>query len=273
MVFKRALLVVAIVFIFVLCFTHMNDNFDVLSRYPYQNEENRELIRNNLDDVEIEYIIEFDIAPAYFIEYVTYDGFDIYHIDRYNTIKDADPSLSDKEVVELTEEMIALDLYDEIVELSTCYDVKMLMEFYADDVGGTLACPIELSSRLDDQVGVYRYTPEDLTEKEILDQKVILRKEAITKLEEMMTKMQDDIADLSSFVFTHSYVSYDNQASLDGDDVCSSYASGHSDHQLGLAFDYEADEEISSWLSEHAYEYGFVSDGKTFHLRYIGDGS
>ncbi len=273
MVFKRALLVVAIVFIFVLCFTHMNDNFDVLSRYPYQNEENRELIRNNLDDVEIEYIIEFDIAPAYFIEYVTYDGFDIYHIDEYNTIKDADPSLSDKEVVELTEEMIALDLYDEIVELSTCYDVKMLMEFYADDVDGTLACPIELSLRLDDQVGVYRYTPEDLTEKEILDQKVILRKEAITKLEEMMTKMQDDIGDLSSFIFTHSYVSYDKQASLDGDDVCSSYASGHSDHQLGLAFDYEADEEISSWLSEHAYEYGFVSDGKSFHLRYIGDGS
>lgn len=85
---------------------------------------------------------------------------------------------------------------------------------------------------------------------------------------------------------------YTNYVAKDGKEKADTYSArpGHSEHQLGLAFDVWEDEtgtlltnvEAVKWLKEHAHEYGFVVryiEGKehitgyqpeTWHVRYVG---
>ena len=80
----------------------MNVKFDRLSRYPYEGEKMREIISEHLTDEEIEYIIQYSIAPVHFMDYIECPSFNIYHIDQYNHTKDIAFYLSNEEVVEYT---------------------------------------------------------------------------------------------------------------------------------------------------------------------------
>ena len=64
----------------------MNYHYDSLARYPYRDEESRKLIKEYLNDEEIDYIIEYSIAPNMFISFIEAPGFNIYHAEEYKRL-------------------------------------------------------------------------------------------------------------------------------------------------------------------------------------------
>ena len=84
---KRALVVLCVLLIFGLSFYRMNQHFNRLSRYPYDDQEARALIDKYMNDEEIEYIIEYSIEPAYFLDYIRAQDFNIYHVEYYRRLE------------------------------------------------------------------------------------------------------------------------------------------------------------------------------------------
>ena len=273
---KRFGLIAAIILIFVLCYRHMNENFDVLSRYPYQNEESRQLIKQYLDDEEIEYIIEFDIAPVYFIEYISFDGFDVRHINAYNTLKGMDFGLSDEEIVNYIEYFYSYDYCDNALALLSYYELDTIVAWLAEgDIYDSEAVieedPSSYEALLSEHTTVLNWQTEDLVSGEILDQEVVLREDAYTALQEMIAALQEELIETVEEIeisISTSYLSYEDLVSLGTD--CSGDLPGHSDHQLGLAIDFEADEEVLGWLYANAETYGYYFTKGDSHLRYRG---
>ncbi len=265
---------VAIVLIFGLCYVHMNRNFDPLSRYPYQNENSRELIRTYLNDQEIEYIIEYDIAPVYFKEYITFDGFNIYHIDKYNELKSLGFGISDEDIVDCIETFLAKDVYDEAMSLIGQYGPLTLRDYYKNDIQEPLCeNPRDLDVVIKEGETIYSFYPRDLKEIKINDQTITLREEAIEALEGMILHMQEDGLDTSDIIFGNSYIDYASYLEMydeDSEDRCLRDKPGTSEHQLGLALDVEVNEDIETWLIDKASDHGFIYDNG--HLRYKGEG-
>ena len=81
----------------------MNIKYDRLSRYPYQEKEAREIIDKYLSDEEIEYIIEYSIAPNVFISFIDVDGFNIYHASEYKELSKLRWQNTPDEIVEMVE--------------------------------------------------------------------------------------------------------------------------------------------------------------------------
>ena len=75
----RRLFVISLLVVSLLSIAWMNTKYDSLSRYPYTDQKSRQLIKKYLNKSEIEYIIEYSIAPNMFIAYIQEDGFNIYH--------------------------------------------------------------------------------------------------------------------------------------------------------------------------------------------------
>lgn len=272
MTLKRLLLVVSILVVFGLCYARMNKNFDVLSRYPYQNEESRALIREYLDTEEIEYIIEYDIAPVYFKEYIKYDGFNIYHIEQYNALKAMGFHISDEDIVDCVETYIQNGVYEKAIALLNFYDPITLKNYYNDKIEDELVDdPTAYDTYIYKDQTLYTYVPKDLKMIAINDTEITLREKAISALEGLIIHMQEDEIDTSSIIFLDSFVDYQKQSEYHekADSVCHSIKPGKSEHQLGLAIDIEVNEKITEWLEEKAHFHGFTYSGG--HLRYTGE--
>ena len=269
---KRIGLVVVIILIFVACYAYMNENFDVLSRYPYQNEESRKLIKQYLDDDEIEYIIEFDIAPVYFIEYITFDEFDVRHIDDYNALKDMSLGLSDEEIVNYVEYFYMYDFYDRALVLLEYYELDTLVAWlYEGDIYDSLAYleedPTSYEALLDKHATILNWKTEDLVIGEVLETEVGLREDAYVALMAMIEALEAEIEE-GELSLSTSYLSYEDLVSLGAD--CSGDVPGHSEHQLGLAIDFEADEEVLERLYLNADTYGYYFTKDALHMCYRG---
>ncbi len=102
---KRILLVVMVMLLFGVCFYRMNKHFDRLTRYPYNDPTARRLIDKYLSDDDIEYIIEYSIAPENFLDYITVKNFSIYHVPFYQELKSFRWYLSESEVVDTVEQL------------------------------------------------------------------------------------------------------------------------------------------------------------------------
>ena len=86
---KRLLFVAAVAVLCAGCLIVMNIRYDRLSRYPYQDPKSRELIDEYLSDADIEYIIEYSIAPSTFVPYIQAERFSVYHAPEYNYMEEA----------------------------------------------------------------------------------------------------------------------------------------------------------------------------------------
>lgn len=82
---KRGLLLTSVLVITIVCYLIMNRNYDPLSRYPYDIDNNtRETILNNLNELEIKYIIDYSIEPSDFMFYINEPNFNVYFVSEYN---------------------------------------------------------------------------------------------------------------------------------------------------------------------------------------------
>ncbi len=303
---KRVLLLASIIFIFILCFSYMNIGFDRLSRYPYENENDRRLIDMYLDDSEIEYIIEYSIAPIQFISYIEYDAFNIYHIDYYNDISSRYWYLSNEQVVNFTEELLQYENgIDTALDLARDYYYSEVLEWLSHgdiyNPGSTIINnPESARAYLDDELTMSTRIPYDLVELNLgtFGQSFLLKSNVAEHYEQLCADLANEYGGESGgLIIEEAYVSYDEQVELfesmqsEHPDDYLSYVDypGHSEHQLGLAIDisfygYANIEEAPQyeWLLEHAHEYGFVQTytantqvatnkyPRLNHFRYVG---
>lgn len=274
----------------------MNQRFDRLSRYPYENQESRSKIDQYLNDEEIEYIIEYSIAPVEFIEYIESPIFNIYHIDTYNRFSDLFYYLNPLEIVDFCEEIIRLGKVEEAAKLAQEYYFSdILFWFNNGDVYNPEAIlidnPNDMDAYLDKTYTISNRVPYQLVDLDFINsgaETVQIRDVVYEPLRIMCDDMDYQLGTSScgNLRVYRGYVSYTNQeANYNPEDLdpCNRDLPGHSEHQLGLAIDiyapYARDFNTTyayRWLNQHAYEYGFAfnfeekNDKRINHLRYIG---
>lgn len=100
---KRIALILSVVFVFLICLYYMNRRFNRLSRYPYDDKNATRLIDKYMSDKDIEYIIEYSIAPKYIVDFIESPRFSIYHVADYDELKTLMPELTGDEVVNAIE--------------------------------------------------------------------------------------------------------------------------------------------------------------------------
>lgn len=303
---KRLGLIVMILLIFLMCFGYMNQSFDRLSRYPYQNENDRQLIDRYLNDSEIEYLIEYSIAPVYFIKYISSPGFNIYHIEEYQKIEDNYWYLSYDEIVSFTESLLN---YENGISLGT----ELASDYYYQEIldwlengdefnpeSEIITNPEYEGAYLDDTHTMTKRIPYDLILLELgtFGEEFYLKNTAAQAFENMCQALALEYRGESGGLIVESaYIPYEQQVELfyqAKNTYLLDYLNyvdypGHSEHQLGLAFDFSfygydsvIDAPQYNWILENAHTYGFIQSytektrietGKAprlNHLRYVG---
>lgn len=309
---KRAIFVSVILLISILCLAVMNVNYDKLSRYPYKNEESNRLIREFLTDDEIEYIIEYSIAPTTFITYIKEPDFNMFHIEEYrelnkllwdetpaNIVKMVEGTRQSMDVVTLASYLVHYS-YDEIL-----YWINHGDEYVEDGILLTNAG--NDNAYVDDRHTVSIRQPFNL---EIINQDVPVVDEKriqvdvalqvpLKSLCEAISKDIDSNRPCGGLAVDNGYISYTEQEKrykeaqeMYGENVdMYEFRPGHSEHQLGLAVDFQVvglidkdffETEQYAWLKENAYQYGLVQTyqasnanvtnkvEQSYHFRYVG---
>ena len=291
---KRLIFVGIIAVVASFCLAAMNIRFDRLSRYPYQDQKSRELIDKYLDDQEIEYLIEYSIAPSLFVRYIEASRFSVYHIEEYNYMEQAfsyrnyDPHLIVM-MVEDTRDHISVEDLAALMNNYTYDEVKYWLDegdpYY---LNSTLVLdPTELDALVDDDHTIGIHESLNLVEVEDLpvvtededgeDKKIMLDVRLIQPLKNLFAAAKEEIPGRTKgkLVISEGYVSYKDQEKIYSE-AKEEYGSstilyvdypGHSEHQLGFAVDFsvtgKSDEEFSEtvqaqWLQENAWRFGFI---------------
>ena len=272
------------------CMFIMNLHYDTLTRYPYQDRRSREMIRKYLDKEEIEYLIEYSIAPNVFISFIAEDGFNIYHAAEYKQLSefawDQPPGL----IVRMVEET------RDVMDTETL--IRYLNHYTYDELSAWLKGkdPYAEGTELVDNAGnpecyigngftVSMRQPAGLLE---ADPTLTI---GTVYVSPMLQEPLAALCDAAESAFPEGngcgfmkiyrgYVSYDEQTAL-YEEGKTAILPGQDDHQLGYEVDlcveglddeFFVRTEQAEWLKENAYRYGFLlsRDTEPFHLRYAG---
>ncbi len=286
-----AIFVLSIICISITCLSIMNIHYDELARYPYKDERSRTLIKEYLNKEEIDYIIEYSIAPNVFISFIKAEDFNIYHSIEYKRLSEV---LWDEapdhivEIVEKTRDYIDVDTLISYLEHYSCDDILAYLtksDIYSED-SELVDDANSLEAYLDESHTVSTRIPYNLQELNTLipsDYTIFVDERVQEPLLELCTSINNEIENSNGcggLVVTDGYISYDSQKILyeDSDEKLSK--PGHDEHQLGLAIDFAINgllvdsfelSEQSEWLKNHAWEYGFVeTTNESYHYRYVG---
>ena len=131
---KRILVIVIICVIFFGCYLIINTKYDKLARYPFGNQTERAIIEKNLNDQEIDYIVEYAIEPNYFMRYIYYEKFNIYHVEQYNHFMVLFPQFSIEDSITIVERLCLLnkandDFYNSLLKKDTEYINNVLRSY------------------------------------------------------------------------------------------------------------------------------------------------
>lgn len=281
-IFVTCLLVIAIV-----CIGIMNIKYDRLSRYPYQDEESRKIIDEYLTDEEIEYIIEYSIAPNVFISFIDCEGFNIYHASEYKQLSNLLWQEKPENIVQMVEATRDYITVDQLYNLLNNYKYNEIIYYYEiQDSYNPNSILVEnaksIDAYLDDTYTVGIRVPTNLVtiDNEIVEtaDEIELESSCAQALYQMCAAIQtdDNYTDTKcgGINIMRGYVSYDiqkaiyDEAQKNNPDISGilNYP-GHDEHQLGLAIDISLSgldpasfnkTEQYQWLINNAYKYGFV---------------
>lgn len=284
---KNIVFVIAVMVVAIICIGIMNIRFDRLSRYPYEDEQARAIIKENFSDEDIEYLIEYSIAPSTFLRYVPYEGFSVYHAEAYNTIRDRVWYLTDEEVVKIVELSLSSISMDQLAEYLINYDGVTVFHYFEhkdqyikDSI--LISNPHEINAYVDNTHTVSTRILFDTAECTMIPsaegKTIVMAKAAAEPLKAMCEAITSDFGDTSpcgGLVGVEGYIDYEAQKQLYeaaikqyGDEASKIFDyPGHSEHQLGLAIDFMTENhraedfeksEQYKWLKENAYRFGFV---------------
>ena len=302
-----AIFVGVVVCIAITCISIMNIHYDELARYPYKDERSRELIKEYLNKEEIDYIIEYSIAPNVFISFIQADDFNIYHATEYKKLSEVMWMESPEHIVEMVEKTrnaMDIDTLARYLEHYTFSDIEAYLT--ASDVYSINSLLVEEANSidvcLDDTHTVSTRIPnnlQDLTTEVASKYPVLVNERVQQPLVDLCSAINREYEDNNGCggLFVKSgYTSYNSQESLYNDaekqygGEASYYVSkpGHDEHQLGLAVDFMVDGITDEsfhltiqyeWLQEHAWEFGFIQTydsantnhaEESYHYRYVG---
>ncbi len=298
---------VAIVFSIALsCMGIMNLNYDILSRYPYKNKEQRQLIRHYLNKEDIEYIIEYSIAPTTFINFIQEDGFSIYRIEQYNALQQFLWQESPAKIVSIVNETkdffdiaslknyLVHYTYEELqfwMKNGDIYYPGSTLSVNAGQVNAFVSNRVSISNRKALNIEeLSKSIPKTKGKKIYVDTTVAL------PLHNMCIALEEVFPSngCGGLVVDNGYQSYEELVEQFNSLECQQSNSkcevpGHSEHQLGLAIDFlmkDGSDFKSSlqaeWIAKNAYVYGFSQtmsesckpytdkEENLAHLRFVG---
>lgn len=279
----------------------MNNHYDVLARYQYKeiSEEDQDIIKTYLTDEELEYIIDYAIAPDTFLPYIKQPGFNIYYSNIYHTIHNKFATNNPLQVVEMVNfftnkgyeiedisNLLSVYSYDEMIYYIKNFSNKTL-EFY----------PQLLDLNLSEEVTFGNYQPKQIKNISSFfnqEEELYLREEAAQQLGKMCDALSEETGVLcGGLQVKYALLSFgevqeiytelkENGAS---EEELELYYPGSTIYQLGTGIQFEYtgtvpfdDTTAGKWLKEHAYEYGFIQsypivEGEfslPTHYRYYG---
>lgn len=284
---KKHIFVAFLLVIAIACIGIMNIKYDRLSRYPYQDEESRKIINEYLTDEEIEYIIEYSIAPNVFISFIDVDGFNIYHASEYKQLSNLLWQEKPENIVQMVEATRDYITVDQLYNLLNNYKYNEIIYYFEiKDAYNPDSILVEnaksIDAYLDDTYTVGIRVPSNL---QAIDEEIIAADDSVqleASCAQALYQMCLAITDSEEYQDTkcggieiqRGYVSYDKQKAVydemqkNNPDVSGilNYP-GHDEHQLGLAVDLSLHGLDASnfsktaqyqWLVDNAYKYGFI---------------
>lgn len=293
---QRLIFIICLLILAIGCLVIMNLNYDRLSRYPYNeymSEQDKETIKNHLNDEQIEYIIEYSIAPNTFLKYINCSGFSIYHNSEYMQLADYLGYGSACEIVskvELTRNQISIADLANLMAHYTSSEIDYWFSYkdlYNPD-SILVTNPDALDVYLDTTYTMSNHIPGDLVE---LDDSIaqddtqqydgtfkdiLVSSKILIPLSQMCNALSEEFeGNCGGLIVEDGYRDFNSQATLYTDaintygDQAVKYEAypGHCEHQTGLAIDFKLvddtiefkDSEQFQWLQQHASEYGFYA--------------
>ena len=131
---KRIFVISIICLLFIICYSIINTKYDRLARYPFGTESERNIIDRQLNDQEIDYIVEYAIEPDFFMKYIRYDKFNIYHVEQYNHFMSLFSQFSIEDTIKIVERLYLLnkandDFYNSLIGKDNDY-ITMVLRSY-----------------------------------------------------------------------------------------------------------------------------------------------
>jgi D-alanyl-D-alanine carboxypeptidase len=289
----------------------MNTRFDALARYSWYGEltdQQIKVINKELDSKAINYIIDYSIAPGFFMDFIGLENFNIYSIGDYRLIYDEYQYMLSKELTislvnRFLEKKINIDVLHQA--LSSDYYLEEI-NFYLDNYEtgiDLITNPKDYLLEFTEQNTLGNYRPKSLVLVEGIPQtnpdvEIYLELQALESLKVMCKALEENFkAPCGGLELKAGYLSYEELTAIQNDYDESYYGSerllyqpGSSYFQLGVvvlflpADDSEEwlNESVLQWLWENAHYYKFsspippgtdgcvVGAGYPYYYRYIG---
>ena len=284
----RVVLIIVCLCIAITCYIQMNKSYDELARYQYVTEENREIILEYLDSDDINYMIDQQIKPSQFMDFITIEGFDIHNTLKYSMAKKTRDAKNDF-IVNFVNRFNSNFKVKTLGNLLKYYSYDDLTTFYETEVvlNEDLSLISDLSNPyilLGENKTIYRYEPEL-----VHYSNVYIVKEMKEDLKEMRSAYKKEMG--HPLLLETGYQNYDSlittytqyQEYLLEDMNFYVRPAGQNELQLGYvigikgtrewltmiikkSLNTDPEEEIEDktnhrlveWLDENAYRYGFV---------------
>lgn len=269
----RIVLIIFILLISSFSLLIMNSKFDRLSRYPYEiKQSTHDKINYYLNDDEINYIIEWSIAPSEFVSYLENEYFNIFHLEKYKLFSEKLKYLSYDEVIKFYEE-IKIYNEQEILEYLNYYNHEELLFWYQKgdyyNVNSVLVknpYAFNLVLDKDNSIGIKSFN--NLKTIDFIENKeVLLRDKLVESLAGYCDKNLDNCKEI---IITQGYLNYNQLLASykeNGDEI-----PGHSIFQTGLAFKVDFnDVQTKEYFDKNSKEYNIFKISDNTYRFFIGE--
>ncbi len=285
MTVKRFIFIMIIMAIAMGSYLFMNKDYDPLARYQYQlSSDQHALIVDNLSLKEIEYLIEYAIAPEQYIDYVGLPGFNLYLIDQYNKMHEMYGwAESKEEIMRLVN--CTVNLYDDesLKEVIDSYYIYEIIQYHEAGYTELLAPGVnQIDFMIPSAKSIGFYTPKDLVaidpDLTVDNEEIMIRLEANEALNALYGQLKQDDRSYRDLKVASGFISAQALQEIYNSDQNDRYMFGHSEYQLGLVVSFIIqDDEMSNftehslgmWLKENAYRFGFIQTDQDNHYRYV----
>ena len=299
--FKRLFFVLSIFVFIVINIIYYSKKYDILARYQYDDQQLHHKIKDNLNYEEISYIIEYAIAPNLFIDAIDNPYFNIYNIDNYHELVSKYWQLTLNDACSIYELSILNDFNYDLYIDNVYHEIIIHYLTYGDNYFSNSKLvydpsKIDLFLNNENTVSIFENTNLHMLPLNITNGvELYLDNRVIDDLNAMCAAVSKDLItnDCGNIQIVKAYETYISlekeyyDAKAKNLSVSDYNLPGHSEHQLGLAFDMKVKNVKQTsfnktvqyhWLLDNAYKYGFIfshndeskNDVESNHLRYIG---
>ena len=224
---KRALFIVSLIVLFIICFSKMNESYDDLGRYPYSlTEEQRDIVLEQLNTEDINFLVEQKIKPEQFLPYLEVEDFILENTVWYDIAYRTQPENKEYVIAFINKYRSYMDLRT-LEDVLSHYSYNELMRFFDEGDSFTedvelITNPSDILTYVKDGQTLYHYEPDDLKSINDLphrsivsDNDILVRKEVVKPLHSLATAMKEiNDKPFGNMEIIVTYLSVENQYEL-----------------------------------------------------------